>query len=194
MMLRVQIDTTGPEAESRPVSSVAEESNEPIAVLRRFAFGEPSLADIELMRKGVMGYINCEGEVPLERCLGLPHTPNGRRIEQRNRRLMELAQLIEGDKPWAGCGVIEDMWSAFVSRGVWRTWQAFDQPPAGATAIEVALFYATRNNNEVVLNQRQIFRICRHIFKPKSQRVFDIVQESAGAVSGFTKEKEDGYF
>ena len=192
-MLRVQIDTTGPEAASTPASSVADESSEPIAALRRFAFGEPSPADIELMRKGFKGYINCDGEVPLERCLGLPRTPNGRRVGQRNRRLMEIAQLIEGDKSWAGCGVIEDMWSAFVSRGVWRTWQAFDQPPDSATAIEVALFYATRNNNGVVLVQQQIHRICRHIFKSKSQRVFDIVQESAGAVSGFTKEKEDGY-
>jgi len=149
-------------------SLAAQEAASPIAALQRFASGRPLPSDVAWMCKGVSGYVNCAGLVPLERCLQLPRTPNSRRIDLRNNWLREVARLLDRDKKWAGCAEIEVRWTAFVTRGNWRLWRDQAAPPIEIDDIEKALFYATRHNKGRVLNHRQIVRVCGHVFNSKS--------------------------
>lgn len=92
--------------------------------------------------RGLSAWLNFNGAVPLPRCLGLPTHPRDVRIRLRNLWLIEAALLIEAATPWdrakqlaAACKRFDDL--------QWPAWQgAVPLPPARATQLQAALFFA----------------------------------------------------
>lgn len=131
----------------------------------RLADGKATVADLAWVGRAFSAFLCGNGTISLERCLRLPSTPTAWRIFHRNTWLCKAAFLIEGSGPKQ----LETEWNTFISRGFWQSWRVDEHPPEYATALNEALFYATRLNRSESLGEKQIDRITRHVFQVKSR-------------------------
>ena len=138
-----------------------------LTALTRFGDGVETEQDLATLRKGVRVYIGERGKLPLERCLRLPKSHDGWRRSQRDYWLLQAARHVDVDGRWNGAQKLEQEWNRFLTGERWNAWRDDEDPPAWATSLSAALFYATRYNRSTSLNAKQISRIAGHIFKEK---------------------------
>lgn len=156
--LRVpRVDDAAPKAESE---------FDPFTAALRFVDGSPTQDDIQWIGRGFAACLVDMGAVPLERCLRLPTTSNGWRELKRDQWLCKAATLINADRAWVGAEALHAEWARFIVAR-WPQWRDDELPPAHATPLSEALFYATRANRSDVLGPKQIRRIVGHIFTAK---------------------------
>lgn len=143
------------------------DEEDPLQALAHFTDGALTESGAALLRKAFDAYLNAGGEIPLERCLGIPSTHAARRRLRRDSWLRKAAMLIDADGSWTGSQKLEAEWNRFISRGPWQAWRADDRPPPEATPLSEALFYATVCNRSDSLTVKHIARIVGHIFTEK---------------------------
>lgn len=137
--------------------------------LVRFSLGADTKEDIVYFRHAAKTWILSEGRIPFERCLHLPPTPDAFRRSKRDRWLCNAARQIDAPTDWEVCTQLLAEWDRFLSRGPWREWRDETEPPAWATSLQRALFYASHFNRGNSLGERQLHRITRQVFLRKSQ-------------------------
>lgn len=154
-----------------PANDVADVSQvagaAPLLAIVRFADGGHTRNDYALLQKGFDTWLNAGGALPLERCLGLPSTHTGMRKFRRDHWLCKAASLIDADGSTTGAQKLEAEWNKFISRGPWYIWRDDGSPPADATPLSEALFWATRYNRSESLTARHMMRIVGHVFTEK---------------------------
>ena len=94
----------------------------------------------EILLRGIGTYLRLAGEIPLERCCGLPGPSAKKRIAQMQRdyHLARAYQQCAGpNKADQLAGEIRD----FLSR-IWPSWSAMDAPPPTASELRSDLFQA----------------------------------------------------
>ena len=138
--------------------------DDPLQALAHFTDGALTERGAALLRKGIDAYLDAGGEIPLERCLGIPSTHAARRRLRRDSWLRKAATFIDASSRWTGSQKLEAEWNKFISRGPWQAWRDGDYPPPEATPLSEALFYATVCNRSDSLTAKQIDRIVGHIF------------------------------
>lgn len=136
----------------------------PLLAFVRLADGGLTETDWELLKNGVDTWLNAGGALTLERAFGLPSTHTGLRKLRRDHWLCKAAALIDADGSSTGSQKLEVEWNKFLSRGPWFIWRDDAEPPADATPLSKALFWATRYNRSESLTARHIARIVGHIF------------------------------
>jgi len=137
---------------------------DPVQAIVRFTSGQATDIDRAMLQKGFHAFLNADGAVPLERCLGIPTTPAGWRKARRDSWLCIAAGLLDAQGSAIGARALKVEWDRFISRGPWNAWRDEMDPPAGATPLSKALFYATLLNRSDSLTTRQLARIVGHIF------------------------------
>jgi hypothetical protein len=147
--------------------AVEAKAHDPLQAIVSFADGQFRDIDLALLQKGFDIYLNAEGAIPLERCLGIPSTHTGWRKLRRDSWLRRAALLINDDGITTGSQKLKFEWDLFISRGPWNLWRDDAEPPPDATPLSEALFWATRLNRSESLTDRQIARIVGKIFQRK---------------------------
>jgi hypothetical protein len=153
----------------RRVSEMPVARIEPLVMLAKITEGDATPFEFSWLREGLEAYLSSNGQIPLERCLQLPTTIPKWRQSRRDIWLMKAARCIDADSVAAGCAALRAEWSAFVSRGPYRIWKEDAGPPATATPLHEALFWASRLSRSNCLGIRQIKRIAGHVFIRKCQ-------------------------
>lgn len=113
---------------------------------------------------------NASGTAPvsLERCAHLPASAIGVRKARRNVWLAKAMNAMDGANLKQRCEALSQRLDVFLSRGEWRRWKFDGDPPAGADALEAALFYVAKGIPENKgLSARQMRRILQGHSFPK---------------------------
>lgn len=142
-----------------------------VARVIRLATGVATDEDWQAVRSAAKTWLSTKGDVPFERCLRLPTTPDAFRLMQRNYWLCEAAIHIDAASEWQGCVQLRSEWDRFMSRGPWREWRDDPDPPGWATSLSRALFFASHfHRGGDALCEKQLSRLVGHIFRRKCQR------------------------
>lgn len=137
----------------------------PLDLADRLALGVIDDEAAHWVRRGFAAWVRSGGAVPLERCLGLPKTRFQSKLRTRDHWLGYAAMLLDKGSTWATAVALADELETFVSRGPWRVWQALEGPPADASELRTALFFATKANDGKTLSERHLARVIGHVFK-----------------------------
>lgn len=145
-----------------------------VARVVRLASGTATADDHAAIARAARVWMDSNGDVAWERCLGLPTTPDAFRRMQRDAWLAKAAAHLEMPTEWNGsawkaAAKLADEWSEFLSRGPWRDWRDDAEPPPWVTPFSRALFFASRLNRAASLGAREVHRRTRHVFEAKSQ-------------------------
>lgn len=140
-----------------------------VARVVRLATGTATSADLSFVHHAAKAWLASNGDIPFERCLKLPTTPDAFRLMQRDAWICEAAKNIDRTGVHCGPEHLANQWAAFISRGPWRDWRDDAEPPEWAAPLSRALFFASRFNRGESLGGRQISRIARQVFNSKSQ-------------------------
>ena len=141
-----------------------EESDDAAGLLVRLMTCTTTEADRRALGRAVQSWVRDDGALSLQRHLGLPTRPAGLRRLRRDGYLVDAAREIEADGKWFGAVELERQLSAFVSRGPWRSWREYESPPAEASRLRRALFYAVRFGDGETLSAKQLVRIVGHVW------------------------------
>lgn len=133
-----------------------------IARAVRLVRKEPTDDDLQWLRDGFGAWLRASLDVPLERCLRLPRSLEGARVESRDRWLRAAAAELQGDTVWSRAESLQSAWDAFLARGPWRVWRDEEDPPADAPRLYRALFLASRLNRGTSIGKKQLARILGH--------------------------------
>lgn len=140
---------------------------DPFDLADRIALNAMDEQTMAWVQAGFAKWTRCGGTLPLERCLGLPTTRNQVELRKRDYWLKKAALMLHKGSPHATMNALADELEVFISRGPWRVWEALSAPPAGASELRSALFYAVKANNGKTIEARQLDRRIGHIFKVK---------------------------
>lgn len=140
-----------------------------VARVVRLATGTATTSDHSFVHQAAKAWLASNGDIPFERCLKLPTTPDAFRLMQRNSWICEAAKNINVSGVHSGPVHLSQQWAVFISRGPWRDWRDDAEPPSWAAPLSRALFFASRFNRGECLDKRQIARIARQVFSSKSQ-------------------------
>lgn len=149
------------------VAELGGDDAEALARVVRMAAGAATEADLRALAKAARAWMDNNGCVPWERCMGLPTTPNAFRVMQRDLWLATAAGHIPAASAWAAATQLTEAWESFLSRGPWREWRDDAAPPPDAAPLSVALFFASRFNRGESLGERHVNRIIRQTFEAK---------------------------
>ena len=141
-----------------------EESDDAAGLLVRLMTCTTTEADRRALSRAVQSWVRDEGALSLQRHLGLPTRPAGLRRLRRDGHLIDAAREIEAEGKWFGALELERQLRDFVSRGPWRSWRDDGGPPADASRLRRALFYAVRFGDGETLSAKQLVRIVGHVW------------------------------
>jgi hypothetical protein len=115
--------------------------------------------DIDWLCKGFSAFLASGGRLPLERCLHLPTNERALRRARRDHWLRRAwLQLDAAVSAWRR----SEMLAAEIHRfqaSKWSRWTTLEQPPAGASAVDKALFEAFRSHERVPSTAMQLHNI-----------------------------------
>lgn len=157
-----------PEAGGEAPADEAASSMDPLKACMRFVDGSPTKEDIEWVGRAFNSLLSNMGEVPLERHLHLPNSFTAWRKSSRDEWLRKAASLLEASSGWRAAQKLEAEWGKFIQRGAWQQWRHEEHPPEHLSALNRALFYATKLNKSRSLDAKQLSRIVGHAFIAKS--------------------------
>jgi hypothetical protein len=143
---------------------------------QRAAFGACHLLDKELVRahrvasdslepddirwlcKGFSAFLASGGKLPLERCLRLPTNERALQRAQRDHWLrVAWQQLDPAASSWRRSELLANEVHRFQVK--WARWSQLTEPPAGARAVDQALFEAFRAHKRVPSTAMQLHNI-----------------------------------
>ncbi|MEO6321846.1 MAG: hypothetical protein ABIR56_14235 [Polaromonas sp.] len=140
-----------------------------VARVVRLATGTATSSDLSFVHQAAKAWLASNGDIPFERCLKLPTTPDAFRLMQRNSWICEAAKNINVSGVHSGPMHLANQWAVFISRGPWRDWRDDAEPPEWAAPLSRALFFASRFNRGESLGGPHIGRIARQVFSSKSR-------------------------
>jgi hypothetical protein len=118
--------------------------------------------DLDWLCRGFSAFLACGGRLPLERCLRLPTNERALRRARRDHWLRRAWMLLDGTtSSWRR----SEMLAAEVHRfqvAKWARWSSLDHIPAGASALDEALFEAFRSHERVPGTAMQLHNIAGH--------------------------------
>ena len=106
-------------------------------------------------------WIGCGGKTPMHRFLRLPSTGPKLALATRNFWLNRAARMVAGDGSFQRACALQHELETFATRGAWRAWRDLAEPPAEASELRTALFWALKHNSGRTLSERQIYRLLR---------------------------------
>jgi hypothetical protein len=157
----------GLEPPSPPITRTA-----PAALFERVVGERIDDDTMQWLIEGFRQFDRHDGALSLERCLRLP-TAAQRRLAERDFWIRTIAELIEEPREEVPLArEVARMLSAFITRGAWREWCGMDEPPGAASALQRALFFASRaiRGKGRTPQWRQILRVIGsrcHRFPPR---------------------------
>ena len=113
------------------------------------------------LRNGFQTFFKSGGEIPLERCLGLParDAALAYRLAERDFHLRRAALLLAGPDGTPSSTALADACNRFMNV-VWPCWKTLAQPPTGCSLVHTALFVAAHlGNGRLPESSRQAARI-----------------------------------
>lgn len=130
-------------------------------LLNALAGGRRTPEDVEMVWIAAQSWLENGCTQPIHRFLRLPPTPGKLTDATRNLWLRRAAKQIniECASATSEARKLRHEIDAFVNRGPWRYWRDQQAPPADASELRKALFYAMKFNNGDTLSERQIYRI-----------------------------------
>jgi hypothetical protein len=132
----------------------------------RWRAGCPTREDIDRMARAFQTYHANKGELPLDRCLGLTATNRAWEVSERDSAIMRALSVMADKRAWLRFVALESEWRRFLSpEGPWRRWRDDAEPPATATALQVAFFWMSRYNRGDNLSAKQLKRIADELDK-----------------------------
>lgn len=152
---------------SLPIEQASGIDDDPVAMVVRLASGKPNASDLVRLSLAARTWIDSNGDIPFERCLRLPTTPNDFRLMQRDQWICQAVKLLPEGSAWTASTRLAGEWSEFLARGPWRLWRDDSDPPADASPLSRCLFYASRHNRGKCIGDKQISRIVGHVFTSK---------------------------
>jgi hypothetical protein len=116
-------------------------------MLIRAAAGDPDAKAeaVEIVLRGIQIYIRNDGDLPLDRCFGLPPQSARTKFKQirRDYWLCMAAQQIPADKKKTPADQLAHEIKTFLTC-VWPAWRDRDEAPAEASELRRCLFMAAR--------------------------------------------------
>jgi hypothetical protein len=138
-------------------------------LLARLRQRAPTEADIERLGQAADTYHANKGDIAFDRCLGLRGAATSWRISERNLAIARAVAVLPVRGKWLPYARLETEWAGFVTAGPWRLWRDDPQPPAAATDLQRALYWASRHNRGESLSAKHIQRICGQLSGSKCQ-------------------------
>lgn len=157
-----------PDAAGEAAANDAPNSIDPLKACMRFVDGSPTREDIAWVGRAFNSLLANMGEIPLERHLHLPNSFTAWRKSSRDEWLRKAAFLLDASSGWSAAQKLEAEWRKFIQRGSWQQWRHEEHPPEDSSALNRALFYATKLNKSQGLTAKQLSRIVGHSFIAKS--------------------------
>lgn len=157
---------------------VDDASNDRCGFAVRFATGSEDPDVLAWARSGFAAYLRARSSVPLERCLRLPSTEAQFTRILRDYWLIQAARALDEGYTWTAAVHLSAELSEFLSRGPWRAWRALDEPPDGASALRLALFWVAKHGGDAGLNARTVHRKLRQFSDEKCQSVLPMIDSS----------------
>ncbi|NUZ06064.1 hypothetical protein [Piscinibacter koreensis] len=153
---RVPLQPLRPAAPPDSAWSVLDEE---LVRAQRVANDNIERADLDWLCRGFSAFLASGGKLPLERCLRLPTNERALRRARRDHWLRLAWQEIDATvSSWRR----SEMLAVEVHRfqiGKWLRWANFEQAPAGASALDSALFEAFRSHERVPSTAMQLHNI-----------------------------------
>ncbi len=117
--------------------------------------------DIRWLCKGFSAFLASGGKLPLERCLRLPTNERALQRAQRDHWLRMAWQHVDpAASAWRRSELLANEVHRFQAVK-WPRWQQLTQAPAGARAVDQALFEAFRSHERVPTTAMQLHNIAR---------------------------------
>ena len=127
-------------------------------LLEALAAGKPNQAAYESLWMAASTWLAYGGGIPLERFAGLPKTSPALTQASRDLWLRRAAKGIQPGTPFAQANELAGEFEKFITRGPWLTWRMSQHPPAQASELRTALFYAAKFNGGELILARTIYR------------------------------------
>ena len=125
----------------------------------RVANDSPQPDDIRWLCKGFSAFLASGGKLPLERCLRLPTNERALQRAQRDHWLRVAWQQVDpAASPWQRSELLANEIHRFQG-AKWSRWSQLAQAPAGARAVDRALFEAFRSHERVPSTAMQLHNI-----------------------------------
>ncbi len=117
-------------------------------ILAAFDPGQPlPLSVDQAVRAAVRSWVHSDGQLPLQRLLGLMPTPRRQRLAVRDHYLRQAAALIPEPSPWHRALQLQLAVDTF-NASRWPCWRGMRQAPSHATPTEALLFAAASMSDE----------------------------------------------
>lgn len=115
--------------------------------------------DLRWLCKGFSAFLASGGKLSLERCLRLPTNERALQRAQRDYWLRAAWQLLDPTvSPWRRSELLAEEVRRFQATK-WSRWSQLGNPPAGARAVDQALFDAFRSHERVPSTAMQLHNI-----------------------------------
>ena len=115
--------------------------------------------DIRWLRKGFSAFLASGGKLPLERCLRLPTNERALQRAQRDHWLRVAWQQVDATaSAWRRSEMLANEVHRFQAIK-WARWSQLSEAPAGARAVDQALFEAFRSHERVPSTAMQLHNI-----------------------------------
>ena len=128
-------------------------------LLEALSSGKPSQAAYDSLWMAAQIWLGYGGGIPLERFAGLPKTGRTLTLATRDLWLRQAAKGLQPGSVFAQAHELASELEKFITRGPWRSWSESAHPPAEASELRTALFYAAKFNDGKVISERQIHRV-----------------------------------
>ncbi len=125
----------------------------------RVAYDHLERDDVDWLCQGFRAFLASEGKIPLERCLRLPTSARALRRARRDHWLRRAWNEMGDDvSPWRRSEMLATEIRRFAT-GRWLRWTHLEHIPAGASALDEALFEAFRSHERIPSTAMQLHNI-----------------------------------
>jgi hypothetical protein len=128
------------------------------SLLEALSTGKPSAAAYEGLWSAAQTWLQYGGSRPFECFAGLPTTGAALAKASRDLWLRRAAEGLTANTEYIKAHKLAEEFQTFTTRGPWRSWCEAAHPPAEASALRTALFYAAKFNDSKSLSWRTIYR------------------------------------
>lgn len=128
-------------------------------LLEALTSGKPSQAAYEGLWLASQLWVASGGVLPMQRYFGVLSTGASLAKTVRDIWLRRAAKGLQPGTKFAQAHELANELEKFITRGPWRTWCESAHPPAEASELRTALFYAAKFNDGKPISERQIHRV-----------------------------------
>jgi hypothetical protein len=145
----------------------------------RVAAGNVGRAELTWLQRAFSAWLRCAGQIPMERCLGIPQTSRHLWRQQRDAALVRAHRLCPGNTPWKRSIELARLLKDAQTH-IKPTWRYGASPPPGASELHAAILEAMhaaakaeRDNGAVAMptSKERLHRIVTKYAREKSETI-----------------------